>query len=176
MNLIRNLILILSSLFIIACASSFKEKCTGPNCSIKSAEHLITYSRKGTRSEAKHGHLTIDNRKIPDVFSLVISGGKTYKFHQRKFMWGLDGYFPVEFKKEDIIKISSNKISLQDIQKGWYMGKEVREDTPSDWFYAEWDSGSAFIAPDAIAKIILEFDLKKIPRCKRPILQKACQR
>jgi hypothetical protein len=56
--------------------------------------HRITYTRKGSRSEARHGHLKVNNREIPDLFSLVAQGDRAFRFFQRKNLWRDDGYFP----------------------------------------------------------------------------------
>ncbi|MCU0822171.1 MAG: hypothetical protein MUC95_06830, partial [Spirochaetes bacterium] len=88
-------------------------------------EHRITYSRQGTRSEAKHGHLFINGNEVPALFTIIISGKEVFRFHQRTWLWGIDGYFPVE-KTENActIKESSAQIGSDLLDKGWYAGKE----------------------------------------------------
>ena len=78
------IIAIISALSFLSCTSSQnRDACCkeqGPNVAIK---HTITYTRKGSRSEARHGHLIINDWELPDVFTYVICGDRVYKFYQR---------------------------------------------------------------------------------------------
>lgn len=160
----RNIALILCSLLVLTCASSLKEKCTGTDCKLQSTVHTVTYTNKGSRSEAKHGHLFINDIEIPDVFTRVISSDIEYRFYKRKYLWGKDGYFPVKESETKQIKNTSNQITIKDLEKGWYTGKERRTGTPETWFYTEWDNGSAFVDPETVLKMTKVLDLQKIPR------------
>lgn len=111
-----------------------------------SIEHSITYSNKGTRSEAKHGHLFIHGKEIPDIFTLVFYREQVFKFHQRTQLWGNDGYFAIEGAQGKIIlKESSAEIGRDSLSRGWYNGKEKLSGTPANWLYVEWDEGTAFL-------------------------------
>ncbi len=164
----RNITLILCSLLVLTCASSLKEKCTGTECKLQNTVHTVTYTHKGSRSEAEHGHLFINDVEIPDVFTRVISNDIEYRFYQRKYLWGKDGYFPVSETERKQIKTSSKQITIQDLNQGWYTGKERLEGTPETWFYAEWYNGSAFTDPEEAVKMIKALDLQIIPRWKGP--------
>lgn len=135
-------------------------------------EHNVTFSHKGTRSEAKHGHLIINGSEIPDVFTLVFTGERAYKFYQRTHLWGRDGYFPAKSAKIPEIKQSEAEISSESLKKGWYTGKEKLKGTPPCWVYVEWEGGNAFVSPDSIEKMAGALNLKKIQRWKTPPLRK----
>ena len=128
-------------------------------------EHRITYSHKNTRSEARHGHLLINGYEIPDIFSLVIFQESVFKFYQRKQIWGMDGYFPVD-KTAGISSIeeSSADIGPDVMSKGWYEGKEKLAGTPADWLYVEWKEGAAFLSSEKIKNFASEHNLETIPR------------
>jgi hypothetical protein len=162
----RNLTLIILILLIILFAPSLKDKCTDALCALQKIEHKIEYSHKGTRSEAKHGYLSVNSENLPDVFTLVRSGDSVYKFYQRSNMWGMDGYFPVKEKESDksIIKESDKQIKSTTLKQGWYLGKELLKGTPLEWLYTEWKGGSAYVSPDSVKKMTQTLKLKTIPR------------
>lgn len=131
-------------------------------------EHRVTYTRKGTRSEAKHGHLWINRRKLPDVFTLVKFEDRVYKFYQRRQLWGRDGYFPIkESEKKITIRGSDRYISDEYLFRGWYMGDFRFKHTPSSWIYVKWRGGGAFVSPHKIDEMISVIKIKIIPRFKR---------
>lgn len=156
-------ILVLSIfLSIITCCPA--GKCV-KNCqknALCSIEHSITYSNKGSKSEAQHGHLFINGKEIPDVFTQISCIDKTYKFYQRKQMWGRDGYFPLDEQAQ--IKASSAKITDEQIKKGWYTGAEKLDGTPCPWLNVQWEGGSAFVSPDKIEDMAAAENLKPIKR------------
>jgi hypothetical protein len=159
----RSICLLICLFLIIACASSEKRKNTNNQFIFQKIEHNITYSQKGTRSEAKHGHLFINGKELPDVFYMLRSGETAYKFYQRENIWGWDGYFKLEDELIPIKK-SPEKITKEDLAKGWYTGKEKLEGTPGNWVYLEWGNGSGFSSLEAIEDLISILNIKKIPR------------
>jgi hypothetical protein len=160
----RNITLIFLILLIILFAPSLKDKCTDALCALQKIEHKVDYSHKGTRSEARHGYLSVNGENLPDVFTLVRSGDIAYKFYQRSNMWGADGYFPLEKSVKSGIKGSVKEIESAALKQGWYLGKELLKGTPSDWLYTEWKGGSAYVSPDTIKKMTQTLKLKTILR------------
>ena len=79
----RRMIALAAMLVLAACMAG------GPGVS-----HEITYTAKGTRSEARHGHLFVDGRDVPWVFSRVVCGETSYRLRFRSNLWGDDGYWP----------------------------------------------------------------------------------
>ena len=122
----------------------------------------ITYSNKGSRSEARHGYLLYKGKSIPDVFNKIIYKSNVYIFFQRIEMWGDDGYFP--YNEEIKIKDSNDNISKEQLEKGWYLGKDRLQGTPENWIYVEWEDKSAFLSLDKINPFTREFEMETIDR------------
>lgn len=150
--------------FLLAIFASLAEnRCS--TCSISdTVEHKITYTNKDTRSEARHGHLYINGNELPDVFTSVVYREKSYKFHQRADMWGSDGYFPVETETPAEVKAANARITIEDLNRGWYIGKELLSGTPSSWLHVTWNGGSAFVVPEKVVEMAKALNLKKIQR------------
>lgn len=139
---------------------------TGENAESSSCQlikHRVNYTNKDTRSEARHGYLVVGGYTIPDVFIFVTCRAKTYKFMQRRYGWGNDGYFPVE---KISIESADAKISQSELERGWYEGVEKKKQTPKCWLYVKWDGGAAFVAPGSMKDFIQAHDLGTIPRMK----------
>jgi len=135
-------------------------------------EHTITYSREGTRSEARHGHLTINGNEIPDIFNIVICGKEAYKYYQRRNIWGRDGYFPIDlWAITNELSESDKEITDKAVTLGWYRGVKRLKNTPRNWIYVEWSKGRAFVSPDKTKKLSKAFSVKKISRFTIPTLR-----
>lgn len=130
---------------------------------LPTVDEKVTYSNKGSKSEAAHWYLLVDKKAIPDTFSLVWQEGRLYRFHQRQHLWGIDGYAPV---KDDsfIIPASNKTITQDDITRKWYLGKARMKDTPGHWAYVEWQNSAAFVDPVAINTLAEKLKLIEIPR------------
>lgn len=153
--------------FIIAVSVSVSENCSSRSIS-DAVEHRITYTNKDTRSEARHGHLYISGNKLPDVFTSVIYRDRLYKFHQRTDMWGMDGYFPAEAEACVQANASGKTVTIEDLDRGWYLGKEALSGTPCSWMQVKWDDNSAFVVPEKAAEMAKVLNLKIILREKVP--------
>jgi len=128
-------------------------------------KHTITYSNKGSKSEARHGHLKINKKYFPNYFPYVIINKKHFVFYCRKHMWGDDGYFPVSTSEKIIsIKKSKKKINKNQLAKGWYPGKTQLDSTPSNWIYIKYKKGSWFLDYNKLQDFI---KVNKITRLNR---------
>ena len=124
----------------------------------------VSFSHKGTRSEARHGRLFLKGKEIPDVYRLVICRGSAFKFFQRRHMWGRDGYFPVKTGEDGEIVEGSADAGTEVIQRGYYRGNVRHRNTPEDWIFVRWDGGAAFVSPERIADLGMVLSLRAIPR------------
>lgn len=123
----------------------------------------ITYDNKGTRSEARHRHLYINRKLVPDTFKLIAHKKTTYEFFTRKYRWGDDGYVKVD--KVISLSRSKKKIKKKDKKLGWYFnGRKKLLGTPSKWLYVEWDSRAAFVHPDRLNALVKAENIQKIAR------------
>lgn len=128
-------------------------------------KHTISYSHKGTRSEAQHGHLKINNKKFTSHFSYIIANNKHFSFFTRQHLWGFDGYHPVINKEMQLIlKTAKISINKKQLATGWYLGNKKLQNTPLNWIYLKWQTGSGFVSFDKINDLI---KVKKIPFLKR---------
>jgi hypothetical protein len=132
--------------------------------------HTMRVDREGTRSESRHGYLVIGEQALPDFFWTVIAAGKQYSFHQRKNLWGDDGYFPAADLK--LIEQNPEKISSGDLKDGFTVGEKRKAGTPADWIYLEWTGGAGFASPTGVVPLIEALALKPIPRFLRMELMK----
>jgi hypothetical protein len=124
-------------------------------------EHSLTYSAKGTRSEARHGHLRINDKKIPWGFSRVVAGDQSFSFYVRRYHFGNDGYHfaqPPFFPPD-----SPEDMSTADLNRGYVLTRERPGNTPADWFYVEWNDGAAFASTDALDQLIEEQAIITVP-------------
>jgi hypothetical protein len=143
--------LILATLLLLHFAAA---ACTGRI----SVRHDVTYTNKGTRSEAQHGHLFINEIRVPDYYSRVLADGKSFIFLQRQHRWGDDGYFQEEEAKNP--GRSETPVSNEQKEQGWYTGTLRLAKTPCSWLYLEWEGGSAFAAPEALSRLA---EAEKLP-------------
>lgn len=125
-------------------------------------DEKTTFSNQGSKSEARHHYLLVDGAAIPDTFWFVHQEGRSYRFRQRQYLWGEDGYVPVQ---EDFKAKASNKdIQPEDTQRKWYEGPERLLDTPGHWVYLEWTGGCAYADPVALQALAEHFKLPRITR------------
>jgi hypothetical protein len=118
-------------------------------------EHYLTYSAKGTRSEARHGHLSINGEEIPWAFKTVNFNGKTYTLNFRNHLWGTDGYH--QDSVPAILAVSEDILSAEYLSKGYCLANKRPVGLPESWIFVTWGQGeSAFVAPDAIKELIKE--------------------
>lgn len=122
-------------------------------------QHVIKYSNKGTRSEARQGYLeTISGVRIPECFSYVSDNKQGYTYLERKNPWGDSGYFPVtEYKA---VTVSGKSIPPEDLQRGWYKSSVKYSGTPGTWLYGESESGSYFFDAGHVNDLIVNEKLK----------------
>jgi hypothetical protein len=125
-------------------------------------EHRISYSAKGSRSEARHGSLFFQGEAVPDVYETVADDGITYRFRTRQQMWGDDGYHPGA--PVEPAPASQDAFQTADRNTGWYHGPHKKPGTPVNWVYVEWSNGRAFVAPDQLDALA---DTKNLPPISR---------
>jgi hypothetical protein len=125
-------------------------------------EHKVTVDNEGSRSEARHGYLLLNGKAMPDFFWTVVAANQHFIFHQRKNMWGDDGYFPLKVAVD--IGTAKVKFTKDDLKQGYYMGKDKKPGTPANWLYLEWKNGAGFCAPDRLVELIDDLALVPIPR------------
>ena len=152
------------SLSLIASLSACEEYSRSDRCMLRGR---VSFSHKGTRSEAQHGYLYLKGRAIPDVYRLVICNGSVFRFFQRRHMWGRDGYFPVKTGEYGEIVKGSTDAGTDVIQRGYYRGNVRHRNTPESWIFVRWDGGSAFVSPERIADLGMVLSLRAIPRSIR---------
>jgi hypothetical protein len=133
-------------------------------------DYSLTYSRQGTRSEARHGHLKINDVTIPYGFDRVVAGSESYASYTRTQLWGDDGYHPA--RPPFFPSASSALLSAQQLQKGFALVGERRQNTPQEWIYVEWKGGRAFVAPESLGVLIKEQGIRTssslLPESTRP--------
>lgn len=121
--------------------------------------HEITYTAKGTRSEARHGHLFVDGREVPWVFSRVACEPSSYVLRFRSHLWGDDGYWPEVpvYTPPD----GGAPLLPDSLDKGYALSFRRPAGTPADWIWVQWGKNQgAFVAPDRIEDLLRE---EKIP-------------
>ena len=153
-------------ILILPLTCTGKAKRISPVMKVESAifiERYVTYTHRGSRSQRKHGRLRVKGVELPDIFRLVMQGKRAYRFHQRKRMWGRDGYFPA---RPPGIRESEKTISKSDLRKGWYTGDMRLKGTPLYWIYVEWNSGKGFVDPGRIDEMQRALNIKRIPRMR----------
>lgn len=126
--------------------------------------HTITYSNKGTRSEAQHGFLTIDGCNVPDNFTFLqygLTGGRAFSFATRSHLWGSDGYWPTEAR---VIPIGEGELTDAAMDQGWVQTTSQIPGIPQNWVYVEWPKGSAFVAPSGMEEMVKALNIPFIPR------------
>ncbi len=144
----RRMIALAAMLVLAACMAG------GPGVS-----HEITYTAKGTRSEARHGHLFVDGREVPWVFSRVACGESSYRLRFRSNLWGDDGYWPevpAYAPPEE-----GTFLPAASLKEGYFRSLGRPAGTPADWIWVQWGKGqAAVVAPDRIEQLI---EAEKIP-------------
>ncbi|SHE35691.1 hypothetical protein SAMN02745206_00185 [Desulfacinum infernum DSM 9756] len=134
------------------------------SCAARTAkiDHYLTYTNKGTRSEARHGHLVVNGKEIPWCFDRVAAAGRSFSFRVRTNLWGDDGYFPDASPWSE--RTARTDIAPSELTRGYYVGDERLSGTPSSWIFVEWSGKgakrSAFVDPLMIERLIQDF---KIP-------------
>jgi hypothetical protein len=112
-------------------------------------EQRTEYSRKGTRSESRHGFLYASGQAVPECFEFVQQGSQAWEFFSRKNLWGDDGYHASH--KRVTNEISTKSISDAVQNRGWYAGSVMLKDTPKDWLFVRWGTNTSWIAPSALS-------------------------
>lgn len=115
-------------------------------------EHYLTYTSKGTRSEARHGHLRINATAVPYGFERIVAGDQSFAMYFRKYHWGDDGYHRAE--PPYFPPSSSLNLTGKQIEKGYVLGGERYQNTPDQWIYVEWKGGRAFVDPQFLNTLI----------------------
>lgn len=134
---------------------------SGCTAGTTSLTHYLTYSAKGTRSEARHGHLRINGKEVPKAFSCVAYGGRSYSMRYRSNLWGADGYHPDSPARLPLE--SSAPVSRTALARGYYLGSERLSGTPSTWIFVRWDKEkAAFAAPDKLPVLIRDQEISPV--------------
>lgn len=131
--------------------------------------HLVTYSAKGTRSEARHGYVEIEGYIVPDIFVYLTYRGKTVVFLTRSNMWGDDGYWP---SLEVVLpEKKGSPLTVKEKIKGWRISQDVPSDFPEDWVFVKWGNGSAFVSAKKLKNFVETMNLPTIARegTERPL-------
>ncbi|MDY6968599.1 MAG: hypothetical protein SVR08_08100 [Spirochaetota bacterium] len=163
----KRVAIILLLLFLITAITDASDFFSKEEASDVEIEHYITYSHRSTRSESRHGFIKINGKTVPSVFLLIKYRNLLYEFYQRTYLWGRDGYFPVNARQvNDVFKKSNKGISKKHLSKGWYLGNEYLKNTPSNWIYVQWRDGDAFVSSEKIDEMVKSLRLKAIPRRK----------
>ncbi|SMC17544.1 hypothetical protein SAMN02746041_00339 [Desulfacinum hydrothermale DSM 13146] len=140
-------------------------------------EHYLTYSNKGSRSEARHGHLKINGKEIPWCFDWLVADGRSFSFHTRMNLWGDDGYFPDASPPPE--KVSRTKVPRAALARGYYVGDERLSGTPSSWIFVGWQAQgvqqSAHVDPMKIEVLIEDLHLPVKDGMTRMLLRRVPQ-
>jgi len=124
--------------------------------------HWVTYSAKGSRSEARHGHLEIEGYTLPDVFTRLSYRGVGVSFDSRSNLWGEDGYWPdaqVSLPEEE-----GPPLPEEAKERGWILADKVPSDIPEEWVWVKWKDGSAFVAAERLKDFVEEMGLPLLER------------
>ncbi|MFP4481454.1 MAG: hypothetical protein ACLFN0_01510 [Thermovirgaceae bacterium] len=124
--------------------------------------HWITYSAKGSRSEARHGHIEIEGYTLPDVFTGLVYRGVGVGFRTRTYQWGNDGYWPdarVSLPGEE-----APPLAAEARERGWTVSGGTPADFPDEWIHVKWKDGSAFVAADRLKDFVAKMDLPLLRR------------
>ncbi len=126
---------------------------------ISQIDYYLSFSAKGTRSEARHGHLVVDGQEIPWAFKRIAFEGKSYSLHSRSYLWGDDGYHPDE--PPLVQEKGSHTVSPATLARGYWLGAKRPQNIPGNWFFVTWGKrSSAYLVPHAVDTLIKE---QKIP-------------
>jgi len=124
--------------------------------------HWVTYSAKGSRSEARHGFIGIEGYTVPDVFTSLVYKGIGVTFSSRSYHWGDDGYWPSA--KVAVPEVEGPSLSETDKETGWKITDKRPAGLPENWVYVEWEEGAAFVAPDRLKDFV---DAMQLPLLER---------
>jgi hypothetical protein len=122
---------------------------------------LVTYSGRGSRSEARHHFVEIHGVLVPDFFSRLKYKNYAFQFVSRNYLWGDDGYVRTE---EFSLSESASPVTEEQLKKGWYQGTERLAGTPEDWVWGEWNGGALFAAPEKLREAATELNLTQLQR------------
>lgn len=125
--------------------------------------YSITFSREGTRSEARHHHLLINGRPVPEVFQSLTVNGRYFVFMQRSMLWGDDGYVLVE-KDPESGEENTEELTEEEKKVGWSVTEKRKKGTPSDWCRVETGDMVAYVDPGHLDDFAAFFRLKRLPR------------
>ena len=117
--------------------------------------HTVTYTAKGTRSEARHGHLWIEGQELPWAFRQVAYDRVSYTLHKRSHLWGDDGYWPD--RTAYVPPDAESPLPAESRSRGYHLGMERPAETPVAWLWVRWgDDRAAVVAPGRIDRLIRE--------------------
>ncbi len=147
----NNLAIALVLLLLSACMNRTTATTTHIN-------HHQTYTAKGTRSEASHGHLVVNERELPWIFNKIAHNGVSYSMHYKKHAWGADGYQrdTLPFKPQ----VTSKTITKEQLNRGYYINNKRLKQTPTNWIFVQWQK-SAFVHPNKIDYLIKEYKISQ---------------
>ena len=124
-------------------------------------KHEVTYTNKGTKAEGKVGKLKYNGEYIPTIFSYITDSDKSYVFTVNKTIWGEHQYFPM--KERLYVSISEKEISVDELDKGFYLGNFKLKNTPNSWIKVSWAGESAFIDINRIFDVLKEKPFVDLP-------------
>jgi hypothetical protein len=133
----------------------------------KGMYHRISYSAKGSRSEARHGYIEIEGYTVPDVFEEIVYRGVGIGFRTRSHLWGDDGYWP-----DACVSLPEEKgpsLTAEDRERGWIVTDMTPGDLPEEWVFVKWEGGSAFVAAEALKDLVDEMQLPILERYGEPM-------
>jgi len=140
---------------------SFEEDAQ-PTVLCEGMSHWVTYSAKGTRSEARHGFIEIEGYTVPDVFTCLVYKDIGVTFSSRSYHWGDDGYWPSAMLAAP--EVEGPPLSETEEKTGWKITDKRPAGLPENWVYVEWEEGAAFVAPDRLKDFVEKMELPLIPR------------
>lgn len=140
---------------------SFEEDAQ-PTVLCEGMSHWVTYSAKGTRSEARHGFIEIEGYTVPDVFTCLVYNGIGVTFSSRSYHWGDDGYWPSAMLAAP--EVEGPPLSETEEKTGWKITDKRPAGLPENWVYVEWEEGAAFVAPDRLKDFVEKMELPLILR------------
>ncbi len=156
-------------IFMLIIASALFCGCTTFFSKAGNAERVLTheirYSHKGSKSEGRSGYLNFKNVLLPDCFSTVVDGGMVYIFKSKNTTWGDDGYFPSDGEPAERVYPSvNNRISDEDISRGWCEVTGHYINAPAGWIFVKWSNGSAVLSPVKVDEFVKVKSIRLIPR------------
>ncbi len=129
--------------------------------------HHLTYTAKGTRSEAQHGHLVLNGKELPWVFNKIAHNGVSYSMRYKKHAWGTDGYQRDTTPFEP--QVTTQMITKQILKQGYYINNKYLKGTPKNWIFVQWQK-SAFVHPTKIYYLIKEHKISQKQKSNQNIL------